>query len=116
MSLVSSLRASRKMTGAWDGPNHKIVYGGAVTAMVRQIEAEAARRSLSVSRWQTIRRGSSQVATVAWAVHRGPRAASPSAQADMIAIVRFAGAEGSTVRSSAYRQLSRLLAALRDMP
>ncbi|MEI8308818.1 MAG: hypothetical protein WCF99_17280 [Chloroflexales bacterium] len=115
MSLVSSLRTSRQITGAWKSPNHKIVHRGAVTTLVRQIETEAARRGLSVSRWQTFRRGSTQIATVAWAIHREPKAARSSAQTDAIAVVRFAGAEGSTVQSVAYRQLSRLLAALRDL-
>ncbi|MEI6180864.1 MAG: hypothetical protein WCP31_08915 [Chloroflexales bacterium] len=114
MSLVSSLRTARRVTGAWDRPNHKIVYKGAVSAMVRQIEAEATQQGLTVSRWQTIQRGSSRIATVAWAIHRGPRAASSDAQTDAIAIIRFNGAEGGTARSVAYRQLSRLLAALRD--
>ncbi len=115
MSLVSSLRSSRQLTRAWAAPNHKIVYKSAVATLVRQIEVEAARCGLSLSRWQTMRRGSSQPATVAWAVHRGPRAANSTVQSEAIAIVRFAGREGASVSSVAYRRLSRLLAAVRAM-
>lgn len=107
-SLVSTLYKSR----AWVGDGFR--YEGAVADLVREIETEAAAQGLTVSRWQTNGHGG-HVEMVTWAVHRGERAASSGRQEEVVRMVWFSGAEGTTERCVAFRQISKLLVAVRSV-
>ena len=68
MSLADALFNSRR----WDkDENRTITQDNAVTSLVRELEAEASQRGLTVSRWQA--NGPSFTTTITWAVHNGPR-------------------------------------------
>jgi hypothetical protein len=80
----------------------------ATAELVGQIEAAAAAKGLTVSRWQTV--GGSTRLTITWAIHRGERVAQLAQQDNIIGDkVILTAMEGSTTRSTAYRALSKLL-------
>ena len=105
-SLVTSLYQSCTRATA----NQPATYESPVADLVRTIEARAAERGLTVSRWQT--NHGSHGCTVTYIAHSGPRAHSSAHQDGVVAKVAFDGAEGTTTRCQAHRSLSRLLASL----
>lgn len=110
-SLVTKLFKSRRLPSG----SRQVEYQGAVADLVRELEAEAAARGLTVSRWQTNSRHNAHVTTVTWAAHRGRRAASSTRQTYVVKVVCFSGVEGRTAQCEAHRQLQQLLAAVREV-
>lgn len=95
-------------------------YDSPVADLVRAIEAEAAARGLTLSRWETSGKRLVFDKRITWAVHAGEK---PAKHADLFARegvligpIHLSQAEGATERCAAYRSLGALLENVRALP
>lgn len=98
MSLISKL---------FNSTNEKT----AVSELIQLIESRAAKKGLTVSRWQA-NRGNYDCA-VTWAIHEGERPAFSRDLPGSAHVVSFNGIEGKTKRCKAYKELYWLLEQVR---
>jgi hypothetical protein len=84
----------------------------AVGQVVAQLETEAARRQMTLSRWQA-NQGSHKV-SITYAIHSGERAGQARYQEGVLAQAHLSQMEGTTSRSEAYRRFSALLNEVRN--
>ena len=107
MSLVDKLYNSRR----WNSRNNSTYYEGPMADLVKELEATAKKKGLTVSRWQT-NRGKFDC-TVTWAVHEGARPSMSQHLPESAQVVSFSGIEGQTPRSKSYKYIKSLLDAIR---
>jgi hypothetical protein len=112
MSLVSKLYRSRtrnKRDGLWH-----VIWGSDVVDKVRELEASAAERGLTVSRWQTNSKRRGWVKNITWAVHFGlrPRSSAKLLRGSLQIVLN--STEGTSTCCEAYHALHRLLVAMEE--
>lgn len=110
-SLLSTLHG---YTRTWDAQQAMWVVDTPVARLLTQIEALAAAKGLTLSRWQSSK--AKWIVKITYAVHWGSRPMhsrhlSPYAR---VAQVVLRNREGKTERCEAYRQLSHLLKELEE--
>lgn len=106
--IINSLFSSRQYNPA----TQTITYSSDVVELVKQVEAAAEAKGLTLSRWQANKSG--RKVTITYAIHSGDRAVQARYQPEesVVASCTLDALEGTSKRCEAYRKLNAMLSEL----